>query len=165
MGDRVLPQKARTAWSRLRGRFFHLLFVLRRPMTFGVRGLVLDRETNSVLLVRHTYVPGFQLPGGGVETGETALEALERELHEEGNIRLTARPELKSVHFNRHASKRDHVLLYLVTGFSQDGAKRADREIAEAEFFPADNLPADTTAGTRRRIAEILDGQDASPYW
>ncbi|WP_127522325.1 NUDIX domain-containing protein [Mesorhizobium sp. Z1-4] len=165
MAEQDLPRKAPAIWSGFRRRLFHLLFLIRRPMTFGVRGLVLNRETNSVFLVKHTYVPGFQLPGGGVETGETALEALERELREEGNIRLIARPELKSVHFNRHASKRDHVLLYLITGFSLEGAKRADREIAEAGFFPISDLPADTTLGTRRRIAEILDGEDASPYW
>lgn len=165
MAEQDLSQKAPATWSGFRRRLFHLLFLIRRPMTFGVRALVLDRETNSVFLVKHTYVPGFQLPGGGVETGETALEALERELGEEGNIRITTRPELKSVHFNRHASKRDHVLIYLVTGFSQDGAKRADREIADAGFFPIADLPADTTLGTRRRIAEILDGEDASPYW
>ena len=93
------------------------------------------------------------------------LQALERELYEEGNFRLTAKPELKSVHFNRHASKRDHVLLYLVTGFSQEGAKLADYEIAEAGFYPVDKLPEDTTVGTRRRIAEILDGAEASPFW
>ena len=165
MAEEGSPEPRQSGWPGLRRRLFHLLFLVRRPMTFGVRGLVYNRATNSVFLVKHTYVPGFQLPGGGVETGETALQALERELHEEGNFRLTAKPELKSVHFNRHASKRDHVLLYLVTGFSQEGAKLADYEIAEAGFYPVDKLPEDTTVGTRRRIAEILDGAEASPFW
>ena len=57
-------------------------------MTLGVRGLVLDRDAGTIVLLRHTYVPGWQMPGGGVERGESALEALERELMEEGNIRL-----------------------------------------------------------------------------
>ena len=79
-----------TGWPGLRARLFHLYFLLRRPMTLGVRGLVHDRATNSVFLIRHTYVPGWQLPGGGVEIGETLVEALARELAEEGNIALIA---------------------------------------------------------------------------
>src|SRR4051794_1540511 len=42
--------------------FFHAL-------TVGVRGAILD-EHNRVFLVRHTYVRGWHLPGGGVEVGE-----------------------------------------------------------------------------------------------
>ena len=75
----------------LRARLFHLYFRLKRPMTLGVRGLVHDADRNSVFLIRHTYVPGWQLPGGGVEVGETVVEALERELFEEGNIELPGR--------------------------------------------------------------------------
>lgn len=154
-----------TGWPGLRGRLFHLYFLLRRPMTLGARGLVYDREANAVFLIEHTYVPGWQLPGGGVETGETMLEALERELFEEGNIELTAPPTLVSVHHNRHASRRDHVGFYLVTEFRQTAPKRPDREIKGAEFFPLDALPELTTEGTRRRIDEALGGTPVSPFW
>lgn len=152
-------------WARMRGRLFHTLFLLRRPMTLGARGLVLDRERNAVLLIRHTYVPGWQIPGGGVETGETVHEALERELREEGNIELLAPPRLVSMHFNSHASRRDHVALFVVTDFRQTEPFIGNREIAEAAFFPVDGLPGDTTAGTRRRIREAVFGEPPSPYW
>jgi 8-oxo-dGTP pyrophosphatase MutT (NUDIX family) len=154
-----------TGWPGLRGRLFHFYFLLRRPMTLGVRGLVHDEASNSVFLIRHTYVPGWQLPGGGVELGETMLEALERELDEEGNVALTAPPELRSLHFNRQASRRDHVALYLIRHFSWSGSKLPDREIAEARFFRLDDLPEATTPATRRRIAEIFGGEPVSPFW
>lgn len=134
-------------------------------MTLGVRAIVFDEHRNSVLLVRHTYVPGFQLPGGGVEPGETMEQALARELEEEGSIILEAPPVLKSIHFNSRTSRRDHVGLYFVTRFHSTGASVVNREIAEAAFYPLDALPAETTAATRRRLAEVLDGVPSEPIW
>lgn len=154
-----------TGWPGLRARLFHLYFRLKRPVTFGVRGLVHDRENNSVFLIRHTYVPGWQLPGGGVEVGETALEALERELFEEGVIEITGQPVLRSIHFNRRASRRDHVAFYLIDTFRQAGPKLPDREIAEAGFFPLDRLPVGTTPATLRRIEEVFGDVPASSDW
>lgn len=165
MNKRSSDPFRQSGWPRLRARLFHLYFLLRRPMTLGVRGLVHDRQANSVLLIRHTYVPGWQLPGGGVEIGETMLEALERELLEEGNIEFTAPPVLKSMHFNRQSSRRDHVGLYLIESFRQVTPKLPDREIAEAGFFPLNALPATTTPATLRRIAEVFDGAPPSPDW
>ncbi|MER8631394.1 NUDIX domain-containing protein [Mesorhizobium opportunistum] len=154
-----------TGWAGLRARLFHLYFVLRRPMTLGVRGLIHDTATNSVFLIRHTYVPGWQLPGGGVEVGETMDEALARELAEEGNIALIAPPALKSMHFNRRSSRRDHVGFYLIEQFAQTVPKLPDHEIAEAGFFPLDRLPEATTPATLRRIAEVFQGEPISSYW
>ena len=152
-------------WPGLRARLFHSYFLLRRPMTLGARGVVYDSAANTVFLIRHTYVPGWQLPGGGVENGETLEEALRRELMEEGNIECAGPAELKSIHWNRRASSRDHVGLYLVTSFRQTAPKQRDREIAEAGFFPIDALPAMTTPATHRRIGEIFSGEPVSPYW
>lgn len=164
-GGKARDPFAQSGWPGLRARLFHLYFLLRRPMTLGVRGLVLDRAAGSVFLIRHTYVPGWQLPGGGVERGETFREALERELMEEGNIRLTGEPELRSLHLNRGASRRDHVAFYLITRFVQDAPKAPDREIAEAGFFALDGLPDLTTPATRRRVAEAVGKTAPSPHW
>lgn len=139
-------------------RLFHLFFVLTRPMTVGARALIYDRAKAEVFLIRHTYVPGWQLPGGGVEAGETAAEALQREIREECNIEIKGRPQLKSIHFNRQASRRDHIAIYLVTDFSVIGPRPADHEIAEARFFSLHDLPEHTTPATRRRIVEIISG-------
>jgi ADP-ribose pyrophosphatase YjhB (NUDIX family) len=160
-GDRF----RQTGWPGVRARLFHVYFLLRRPMTLGVRGLVYDKAANSVFLIRHTYVPGWHLPGGGVETDETMVESLTRELAEEGNIELLELPELKSLHLNRRASKRDHVAFYFITAFRQTAPRVKDREIADAGFYPLDRLPEDTTPGTLRRLAEIFDGAPVSPYW
>lgn len=150
--------------SRLISWGLHTYWRFSRGMTLGVRGVVLD-EDNRVFLIRHTYVPGWHLPGGGVETGETALEALERELHEEACIAMDEPPALAGVFFNRKISRRDHVLVYVIRRFTVLEVKRPDREIAEAGFFPLDRLPEGTTVATRNRLAEILQGQKPSQNW
>jgi ADP-ribose pyrophosphatase YjhB (NUDIX family) len=159
-----MPDTPRTLSERLRLRLFHLFFLLRRPMTLGVRALVLSEE-DQVLLVRHTYVPGWHLPGGGVERGETVLEALTRELREEGNIELEAEPRLHGVFFNKRISPRDHVAVFVVRQFRQSAPREADREIAEARFFSRGALPEGVSRATRARLAETLDGAPIAPIW
>lgn len=142
----------------------HLYFRLTRAMTLGVRAAVLDGE-GRVFLVRHTYTPGWHLPGGGVEVGESLEEALAKELREEASIRMTGSPRLHGIFFNRPLSPRDHVAIYAVREFVLEGVKQPDREIAEAGFFPLDALPDGTTAGTRRRLEEIARGLQPPSDW
>ena len=135
-------------------RLQHIGNRLVRPLTMGVRALVIDAD-NRVFLVRHSYLPGWHLPGGGVEPGETVRAALAHELAEEGNIVLEDEPVLFGLYFNSHASERDHVALYVVRAFRQTAPRGANWEILETGFFPVDSLPADATRATRARIAEI----------
>ena len=160
MSDSPPSRKA----SRLLSWGLHTYWRFARGMTLGVRGVVLDQE-GRVFLIRHTYVPGWHLPGGGVETGETALEALSRELREEACIAMDGPPALHGVFLNRRISRRDHVLVYAIRRFTVLAVKQPDREIADAGFFPLDRLPDGTTSATRRRLAEILEGQPPTATW
>jgi 8-oxo-dGTP pyrophosphatase MutT (NUDIX family) len=143
---------------------FHLYWRITRGMTLGVRGVVLDAD-NRVFLVRHSYVSGWHLPGGGVEVGESFLEALRRELMEEGRIELVGEPSLHGLFFNSHVSRRDHVAVYLVRQFRQDRLPAPNREIVECGFYDVNALPAGITKGTRLRIAEVLDGVAPVSTW
>src|SRR5712691_1151974 len=113
-------------------RIFHLYWRFARGMTLGVRAVVLDRD-NRVFLVKHSYVSGWHLPGGGVEVGETFGDALRRELVEEGRIEVLGEPALHGLFLNSHVSRRDHVAVYLIRNFSQDRLPEANREIIACE--------------------------------
>jgi 8-oxo-dGTP pyrophosphatase MutT (NUDIX family) len=145
-------------------RILHFYWWFARGMTLGVRAVVLDRD-NRVFLVKHSYVDGWHLPGGGVETGETLGEALRRELMEEGRIEVSGEPALHGLFFNSHASRRDHVAVYVVRNFSQDRLPEANREIIACGFFAATALPDEATRGTRLRIAEVLEGKQKIATW
>src|SRR5450755_214046 len=143
---------------------FHLYWRFARGMTLGVRAVVLDRD-NRVFLVKHSYVAGWHLPGGGVEVGESFRDALQREMAEEGRIEVLGEPALHGLFLNSHVSRRDHVAVYLVRQFRQDRLPEPNREIIACGFFDVAALPADTTTGTRLRISEVLEGKAPIAIW
>ena len=78
--------------ARLRLGLVLALKALRSPVAFGATGVVEDAE-NRVLLVRHSYMEGWHLPGGGVDAGEPPDAAVIRELQEEVGLIRSAPPE------------------------------------------------------------------------
>ncbi|MCQ2003574.1 NUDIX domain-containing protein [Rhizobium sp. NRK18] len=144
-------------------RALHVYYFLVRGMTLGVRGACFD-EAGRIFLVRHTYVSGWHLPGGGVERDETAHAALTKELKEEGNLEMLEAPQLVQAYFNTVTTRRDHVLLYRVR-VRQSAPRLPDREIAEAGFFALDGLPDGVTPATRRRLAELAGEISPAEHW
>lgn len=142
---------------------FYAWWRLRRGMTLGVRAIAIDAE-GRVLLVRHTYVPGWHLPGGGVEKGETCETALRRELAEEGGLEALGAPVLLGIYSQHAVFPNDHVLVYRVPDWRPCAAKSAG-EIAERGFFALDSLPDGVTRGTRARLAEALNGAPTTEAW
>ena len=157
-------QDLRKSFEPLLRRVLHLYWRFARGMTLGVRAVVLDGD-NRVFLVKHSYVAGWHLPGGGVEVGETFHDALRRELAEEGRIELAGEPVLHGLFFNSQVSRRDHVAVYLIRHFRQDRLPEPNREIIACGFFDANALPAETTEGTRLRIAEVLENREPIATW
>ena len=148
-----------------RTRIFQSWFRFSRPMTLGVRAVV-ENADGQVFMIRHTYVDGWYLPGGGVEKAETSLQSLERELLEEGGFRLTAPPDMIGIYSNHFVFPNDHVVLYRVRpGTWEQGEATSRGEIAESAWADPLDPPAGTTPGTGLRLAELFGGQPPSPYW
>ena len=137
---------------------------LTRSLTMGVQAVVLD-DARRVLLVRHGYRPGWHFPGGGVEKGETAAGALARELDEETGITASSPPQLFGIYSHFDVFPGDHIALYVVRAWTRGRVPEPNAEIREQRFFAADALPDGATGGTRRRMAEVLDGAPRSETW
>jgi len=137
---------------------------LRRGMTLGAQGVIIDGD-DRVLLVRHSYRPGWFFPGGGVEWGETIETALQRELDEEVGVSLTAPPRLHGVFANFASFLGDHIALFVVRDWRRREGYLKRGEIAEAGMFERARLPDQTDAGTRMRLAEIFDGASVKATW
>jgi len=134
-----------------------------RGLTLGVRGLVRDGE-GRVLLLRHTYTPGWHMPGGGVERGETGEQALARELVEEAGVELIGRPSLRSIHSSEATFRGDHILFFEARAWRAVPATSRG-EIHAVDWFAPDALPEEITRGTRARIAEALTGVAPDVMW
>ncbi|ODA66990.1 Diadenosine hexaphosphate hydrolase [Methyloligella halotolerans] len=137
---------------------------VQRGMTLGAQGVVIDAD-DRVLLIKHTYRPGWCFPGGGVEAGESFKDALTREVHEEVGVTLTGPVTLHGIFTNFAAVKRDHIAVFLVRDWTRDGEYHRPREIAESGFFALDALPADIDGGTANRLREIFDGAPVMASW
>ena len=149
---------------RVAGHVLRAYWRLRRPRTFGVRAVVTD-SAGRIALVRHSYLPGWYLPGGGVDKREGADAAIRRELREEVALDV-AITGLVGVYHNLAQGKDDHVVVYAARIPDPAALRAADpREIVEAAWFAPDALPADTSPATRRRIADALAGGGVSGAW
>jgi ADP-ribose pyrophosphatase YjhB (NUDIX family) len=137
---------------------------MRRGFTLGAQGVVIDAE-GHVLLVRHSYRPGWFFPGGGVEWDETLETALARELDEEVGVTLTEAAKLHGVFSNFRNFPGDHIALFVVRHWQRRDDYRKLGEIAEARMFSREDLPERIDPGTRARIAEIFDGTRPAPLW
>lgn len=134
-----------------------------RGMTLGSRTAVIDGE-GRFMLVKQTYTPGWIFPGGGVEPGETCLQAALREVEEEAAILAKGPLHLVGIFSNHQQMAGDHLAFYVLREFEQRSFK-SNLEIADARFFSPDELPERVNAGTRRRIEEITENRAPSEFW
>lgn len=144
--------------------FFVLLGLITRPMILGVRAVV-ENQQGEILLVRHTYVEGWHLPGGGVERGETLAQAITKEVLQEAAIELSAPPRQFHTYKNPRTSRFDHLTLFVCDDWREAGPWKPNLEIAEIGFFDRNALPEGTSKATLRRLAELDGTQPINDIW
>lgn len=133
-----------------------------RPTTQGVRAIILD-GAGRVFLVRHSYQDGWFLPGGKSRRGESDEAALERELSEEVGVVRPFTSVILGRYTNSFEFKKDFITVFVVTKAAP--VDHSHFEIDSSGYFPINDLPPKTSPGTRRRIAEALQGAAITEAW
>lgn len=133
-----------------------------RPQRLGVFGIVFN-PAGQVLLVENSYAPGWRLPGGGVDFGETIAETLVRELQEEIGVTSTTY-RLLGVYQRFQYGASNQLFAFTVTGY--EGEPKADGiEILRLIWADPAHLPEGVEPGTARRIAEAYSGTAVAQRW
>ena len=132
-------------------KIYILKFFFTRPITIGVRAMLI--RDGQILLVKHSYKDGWLIPGGGVKRKETLEQAARRECREEFGAEI-GKMELVGIFTNFSEFKNDHIVLFKSEDFTV--YPKTDIEIEHADYFNMKDLPADTTAGSQRRIEDYL---------
>ena len=131
------------------------------PAVLGVAGAVFDAE-GRVLLVRHSYAPGWQLPSGGIGRGEHPDVAVRRELAEEvglsgGTLQMVA------LYARKAGWVSAPVAFYKIEGGIVHF--RPNLEIRAVCFADPLAPPDGTVPAALRRLAELSGKTAISPYW
>jgi 8-oxo-dGTP pyrophosphatase MutT (NUDIX family) len=147
-----LPLQARRVGIRLAYVGMRVYWFLVRPQLIGVKCVV--TQGDDVLLVRHTYgCRDWDLPGGGVKRHEAPLDAARREMHEELGRQIEDWLALGQMQgtANHHRDR-----LHLFHGQLEDRRIDLDlTELAEAAWYPRDQLPANLARYVRQILARL----------
>ena len=132
-----------------------------RKITIGARVLLI--QDGKILLIKHTYMPKWYSVGGGVEKGESPLQAIYREAQEEVGVRFLEPPSLLGVYINKVRKKEDYVVLYVAHSFKRE--PQSSFEIKDSQWFDLNALPQDISPATKRRIEEYQGLRTISDIW
>ncbi len=95
----------------------------------------------GIVLIKRRYPPpGWALPGGFVEYGETVEAAARREAHEETGLDVSL-TELLGVYSDPRRDPRGHTMAVVFIG-NAEGTPSAGDDAAEAAVFTEQSLPA-----------------------
>jgi 8-oxo-dGTP pyrophosphatase MutT (NUDIX family) len=117
--------------------------------------LVLDDDDRVLLVGQHRYpidVYSWEIPEGGVPTGETALDGARRELREETGVEASDWRELARIHLSNSVTD-ELAILFIATGLTHGVATPDGTEDLAIRWMPFADVLAMTLDG---RISDAM---------
>lgn len=112
---------------------------------------IILNEKKQVLLCMRDDIPLWNLPGGGVEDGESFKEALRREVREEIDV------DIEIVRQTGTYKKKDGTTVKAYLCKIANGTPKMGNEGTFIEYFDLDSLPKNMSKKQRERILHARD--------
>jgi len=101
--------------------------------------VIAEVDDKIVLIERRNFPPGWAIPGGFVDFGETVEDAAIREAREEISLAVEIRA-LLGVYSRPDRDPRGHTITLVYVGRAK-GSPRGDDDARQARLFSLDALP------------------------
>lgn len=122
---------------------------------FRIACFAIIERGGEYLLARRRDIGWWNLPGGGLEAGETVEQGLAREAQEEIGVAIRI---VRLVGVYSKPQKNEVVLTFLCK-LADDAEPTTSDEISEVGWFPPTALPEQTLPKHRQRVLDAALGQ------
>lgn len=126
----------------------------KQTFTIGVFGIIKDQQ-NRVLLVLRTDKDWWNLPGGGLESGETPWEGVVREVKEETGLNVKVE---RLIGVYSKPLRNDLVFSFACQVLS--GELTLNDEAADLRYFSLNELPENLYYNHRERIKDYFNNDN-----
>lgn len=148
LGDRARQVREALLWQW----DFYIRSTLTEQRTRHTVAQAVVLQDDQVLLIKRTSPRVWELPGGGIEEGETPATAVAREVFEEAGIQVRVERELGV--YQRPGFRPHDGIVFVCTPIG--GALAPGEETLAARFFPVTRLPIGLLPWYREVIRDAL---------
>ncbi|MDI6725447.1 MAG: NUDIX hydrolase [Smithellaceae bacterium] len=131
---------------------------------FPTVDIIIERAPGLIILIkRKNPPPGWALPGGFVDYGESLEEGAIREAREETNLIITS---LRQMHIYSRPDRdpRFHTIATVFVA-QAEGSPKAQDDATEIGIFSQDNLPEEIAFDHREILGDYFRLKQTSPFF
>ncbi|MBT3817459.1 MAG: NUDIX domain-containing protein [Candidatus Magasanikbacteria bacterium] len=123
---------------------------MKHKFIIGVFGIITNKQ-NQVLLIHRNDYDLWNLPGGGLETGESPWDGVIREIKEETGFHVEV-TKLLGVYSK---SNKDEIVFSFECKIIS-GKRTLNEEAKDIQYFAIKDIPKNTSPNQRKRIQDYF---------
>ncbi|EKE11317.1 MAG: NUDIX hydrolase [uncultured bacterium] len=127
---------------------------MKEIFTIGVFGIIRDEKNRILFVLRNDY-DLWNLPGGGLEKGESPWEGVIREIKEETGLNAEV---IRLIGVYSKPDKDEVVFSFECKVI--DGELTLNEEAKDIRYFPFNEIPNNTSKKQVERVRDMLEGAD-----